>query len=367
MSDETIDPILAGTTALAGITARNICVIKPSAFGDVVQSLPILRALRQRFPDARISWLINQGLDSLLVGHPHIDHVIPYQRRGSWSDWGTTLRDLRRRQFDLVIDLQGLLRTGVMTLATGAKWRVGLETAREGSRFSHNLTIPHSGRDVPAHARYWRVAEAFGAGALPREADIAVDPADTAWAERQLRSLPSPILAVNPGARWVTKRWPIESFAAVTRRAVEELGLSVALVGGADERTLTDVVSAVLTEAGHARQVVNLAGMTTLKQLAAVAQQARFLLTNDSGPMHLAAAMGTPVVGLFLCTSPERSGPPGSQHELIRTNVACAASYKKQCPQSGSKHMCCMANMDVEQVWQAVQRMERRVLSETAA
>jgi ADP-heptose:LPS heptosyltransferase len=106
----------------------------------------------------------------------------------------------------------------------------------------------------------------------------------------------------------------------------------------------------------HGR-LLNLAGQTTLKQLAALLSSAHVVLTNDSGPMHMAAALGTPVVGIFTCTSPVRSGPPGERHQLVSTNLSCAASYRRRCPYSGRKHLACMEELDTERVWQAFVRV----------
>ena len=126
---------------------QRICLIKPSALGDVVQTLPLLPVLKHRFPEASISWVINRELRDLVDGHPALDDSIPFERRGGWSAWVGLLKTLRQRRFDLVFDLQGLLRTGVMTAATGAAVRVGLQTAREGSHFSLNFFLTSS--DIP--------------------------------------------------------------------------------------------------------------------------------------------------------------------------------------------------------------------------
>ncbi len=350
-------PRCAQLEELIDIDARKICVIKPSAFGDVVQSLPILRALRTRFPRASISWIVNDYLAPLLQDHAGVDDVIRYKRQGKWGDTANLLSNLRRSQFDLVFDLQGLLRTGIMTLATGARWRIGLENYREGAHRAYTHVLPDTGREVPAHARYWRVAEAFGVGDCAREADIAIGDADREWAGRQLVGLDRPIMAINAGSRWDTKRWSIQSFSAVARRAVAELDHSLVILGSPDERSLADILTSLVASAGHSRRVVNLAGQTSLGQLAAVLEYSDYLLTNDSGPMHLAAALQTPVVGIFTCTTPSRSGPPGDQHELVTTNVSCHGSYKKRCPQWGDRYMCCMNELDTARVWGGIVRL----------
>ena len=342
---------------LLSLHARRICVIKPSAFGDVVQALPLLPVLKERFRGAWVSWVINRELSDLVSGHPQLDEMIPFDRRGSLRSWRSLLRKLRRREFDLVFDLQGLLRTALMTTATRAALRIGLETAREGSQLACHLSLSDTGRLVPAHARYWRVAEAIGAGELKRRTLVQVASRDREWTDSQLAVLRTPLLAIHPGARWLTKRWPVEKFAVVACKAMRLFGFSAVIVGGPAEESTGAELEDMLRRFIPSRPVLNLTGQTSIKQLSCVLSAADVLLTSDSGPMHLASGVGTPVLGVFTCTSPERSGPPGDQHELISTELECAASYQKRCPHRGSQHMACMAELTTERACQAMARL----------
>ena len=348
----------------AGLDPRRICVIKPSALGDVVQALPILGPLRERFPRASVSWVLNQGLASVLEGHPRIDEVLAFDRRaGVRSLWGL-LRTLRSRRFDLVLDLQGLFRTGLMTRAAAAGVRVGLQTAREGSHRTCTVTIDGTGRDVPARQRYWRVIEEIyrdeaSGSTLPvmGTADIPITAADRAFAAEQLKKLARPLLAICPGARWETKRWPAAKFAALAARVHRELGAAAVILGGADERALCADVEERLSDMNRGAAVLNLAGATNVRQLAAVLEACTWAATNDSGPMHLADAVGTPVLGVFTCTSPWLSGPPLERHELLSTRTLCAAGYHKSCPMFGEKRHACHAELDVERAWAGFVRL----------
>jgi heptosyltransferase I len=352
---------------LLEVEAGRICIIKPSALGDVIQSLPLLAVLRKRFPAARISWVISRPLAPLLEGHPDLDELIVFERRGSWHDWRRLLRQLRNSQFDLVFDLQGLFRTAMMMLATRAPLRVGLETAREGAQWGWHVAVPGTGLDVAPLVRYRRVAEALGVSEISLDARLAVGRADSDWAFRELARLNGPALAIHPGARWATKRWPPERFAAVACKAIRRFGLAPVILGTADEEAVAHEVEQTIRRFMPTVVLTNLAGRTTLKQLCALLKLSQVLLTNDSGPMQLAAALGTPIVGVFTCTSPVISGPPGKEHELVATGVSCAASYRKRCPYRGRKHMACMEELDVERVWTAFGRLMEKNFPQTEA
>lgn len=345
---------------LRSLAPRRICLIKPSALGDIVQTLPLLPVLRTAYPQAEISWVINRELRGLVDGHPDLAGVIPFHRRGSAADWLTLIRSLLGGRFDLVLDLQGLLRTAVMTGVTAAPVRVGLQTAREGAHLAVNCTLPDTSRQVPAHARYWRLAEVLGLADRPRETIVATSSDDAAWAEQQLGDLPGPVLAFHPGARWETKRWPVERFAAVAARAMQTWGASVVILGSPAERPDAELLQQQIAGLVPRGAVRNLTGSSTLKQLAALLSRVDAAISNDSGPMHLAAGLGTPTLGVFTCTSAVLSGPPGGMHELVSTTVDCAASYRKSCPHHGARKHCCLTELDVERVWRGLQRLVER-------
>jgi len=329
-----------------------VCLIKPSSLGDVVHALPVLSALRALWPGAHIAWVVNRGLRGLLDGHPDLDEVIPFDRsevRLNPSGIGSVSRflwDLRRRRFDLAVDLQGLLRSGIMTAATGAPVRVGLAGAREGASAFYGYAIPSPGPESHAVDRLLGVAEAFGADVASPRFRVAFGEEDRAWASRVLGPLAGPTLAINVGARWLTKRWPPERFAAVARRAAEARGAGLVLVGAPEDRPLVDALKAAL---GPVEGLVDLCGATTLPRLAAVASMVDVFLSNDTGPLHLAAAAGTRTVGVYTCTSPGRTGPYGPRSIAVRSCVWCAPSYLKTCPR-----LECMAELSPERVWSAV-------------
>ena len=345
--------------------ARRICIIKPSALGDIVQTMPLLGALRARFPEARISWVVNRSYAPILEGHRALDERLIFDRRdawlwpGSWWRFGRLLGELRARRFDLVFDLQGLSRTAIMAAATGAPLRIGMQTAREGAGWGCHYVLAGTQWQRPAYARYWRIAEALGVGDQSQSPLLPVEAAAREWAGQKLGALTRPVLAIHPGARWPTKRWPAEKFSEVAAHAIEAHGFSVVILGSGAETAQAATIAQALGARGHDRRVLNLAGQMTLKQLVAVLESVNALCTNDSGPMHMAAGLDTPVLAMFTCTSPTHSGPPGAAHELISTNVSCAASYEKRCPFAGQAHLACMTELVADRVKAGLDRLVR--------
>jgi len=273
-----------------------ILVIKPSSLGDVVHALPTVNLIRQKFPDAQISWLINAELSSLLKHCPVINDRIEFRRRDSGS-WLVLLRQLHRERFDFVVDLQGLLRTGLFSVATGAPRRLGLNDAREGARFFYNEVVP-----VPrAHAvdRYLRAARHLGCPDSAIEFRLGLEGAAPAAPN---------LIAINPLARWETKIWGDDKFSALLDHLPSD---RVVLIGSAAER---DRIARVNRDRAR-----NLAGELDLFELANLYRQCAVVISNDTGPMHLAAAVGTPVIALFGPTDPALVGPYGPGHVVIRS------------------------------------------------
>ena len=332
---------------LASVQAKRVCIVKPSALGDVVQSLPILDALRRRFPRATISWVVRRQLAPLLAGVPGLDEVIEFDRhllRGGrpWRRDSPLRRfaaELRGRRFDLTVDLQGLLRTGWMSRATAAPRRLGLRSAREGAALCYTDVVDDGKAPPDAVSRYWTVAETLGVGHLEPRFDLGLTERELDAADRLLAGLPRPLLAVHPGAAWVTKRWPPERFALAASAALATGGSAVVL-GGPGEQPLA---AAVVRGIGRPR--IDLSGRLNLRGLAAVLSRCDRLLAGDSGPAHLSAAVGTPVVAVFTCTDPARALAYGAGNRAVRTEVACRGSYRKHCAS-----MACMTELTAERV-----------------
>lgn len=351
--------------AVERLNPKRVLIIKPSSLGDVIHASPILPALRALLPDAHVSWVVNSSLRSLLENRPDLDEVIAYDKGAS----GITARGLlgvsklcaglAKRRFDLTIDLQGLLRSGLMTAAARSPVRVGLEDAREGARFFYTHRVSASRTSVHAVDRVMLVAEALGAPSSRPEFHLPIGEQDDQWARRALEGLSGsgPRLIFNMGARWESKRWPVEHFAEIARRAVSEFGAGVVAVGAREDRPLAEALQRDL----GAIPVLDLSGRTNLLQLAALARRADLFLSNDTGPIHLAAAVGAPVVGVYTSTDPSLTGPYGSNAVAVQNSAPRSARHYKKRDRSDRR-----SEITPDRVWYIVKPRLCRAMGSAA-
>lgn len=334
-------------------SCQKILIIKPSSLGDIVHSLPFLNSVQACFPKAEIHWVVARGLEGLLEGHPMIGRLIVINK-DMWkkiSEAGKTvkevralLKDLRNERYDLVVDLQGLLRSGIISMATRAPIRIGFQEAREGSRLCYSKKV-RGGREVHAVDRYLRIAGELGCDTREVLFPFPLVPEQPKQIE-QLREMLGEYAVIVPGARWKTKIWAAERFGAVAAG----LPLRSVVVGSrADSQIADRVVSASEGKA------LSLAGRTDLRELVSVMRHARCVISNDSGPMHIAAAFQIPVVAIFGPTSPVRTGPYGRQHIVVESGQGCAPCFRKSCA-----HPVCMESVTAEEVAENVRKVLMR-------
>lgn len=344
---------------------NNILIVKTSAIGDVTHTLPALNALRRRYPEARITWLVEEAAAGLLVGHPALDRLLVSRRKHWAKELGKGprralaalgeawrfLRQLRDTRYDLLIDFQGLLKSGVLVALARAERKVGFGRGMahaEGSWLFLNERVPAVDMNIHALDRELLLLKAIGIEspevvfALPIT-DAHRQRVETLLAEGGVdRS--RPLLAINPQATWPTKLWFPERFAELADRLSAQ-GWAVVFTGSpADREEIARIITAMGTPA------TNLAGMTTLLELAALYEMAAVVISTDTGPMHIAAATGTPVVAIFGSTAPWRTGPWGEQHRVVRVELPCSPCLKKNCPTERE----CMRGVSVEMVAAAV-------------
>lgn len=345
------------STPLATRQFERILLIKPSSLGDIVHALPVMHALRARFPHAHLAWLVAAPFASLLRDHPHLDEIITFDRRRMGQTGRSLrvsveflhyLRDLRARRFDLALDLQGLFRSAFLAYASGAPVRIGFAAAREAAPlfYTHRVRV----RDPDLHAldKNLTIAAELGCTDPPPTIDLALRDQDRTAAAALLASIglaaDAPFIAVLPGARWETKRWFPQRFAETIDRLWTERRIPAVLLGGGDDRPVCSQVAAASRAAP-----ADLSGKTDLRQLVAVLERAAAVLTHDSGPMHLAAALGKPLVAIFGPTHRFRTGPYGQADAVLQADLPCVPCYLKKlahCPYD----LACMRTVAVTDV-----------------
>ncbi|MGH8023699.1 MAG: lipopolysaccharide heptosyltransferase II [Limisphaerales bacterium] len=327
-----------------------ILILKPSSLGDIIQALPVLRLLKLHLPSAQIYWWVDSRFASLLEGDPDLAGIVLFERERwtsplHWPEMARSIRWMRERQFDWVIDLQGLLRSAMFAWLARGHLLIGLDNPREGGREgASGLYDVAVGAAGTSHAveRYLSVLPTLGVPRhanfqwLPRRSDVATrvrekwlhgEGEDRAKAPGADFRNPVRWIAIQPGARWPTKCWPPEHFAEFVHlfsRGVPDARFVV--TGSRTDKPRGEVIVRAAPE-----RVLNLCGETTLLEMIECLRLCDLMITNDTGPMHAAAALGVPVVALFGPTDPRNTGPYGQLENVLRIDLPCAPCFKTYC------------------------------------
>ncbi len=338
-----------------------VLIIRLSAIGDVVHTLPAVHLLKKYLPGCHITWVVEQAAAELLYGYEGIDSLLVSQR----TEWlrlvrtgavaaasaqaGAFFRRLRNTEYDLVLDFQGLFKSAVLAGLARGKRTIGFTNAREFATLFYTERAPAPDFNDHAIKRHMGLLRQLGI-----DDDAAVF--SPLWGEPEEKSVQrllagheiqtsSPLISVHPFAAWPTKCWDAGNIAMVCDSLRKKYDARIVFVGAASDNMHAGSIISSMT--GPA---LNLAGRTTLRELACLLARSALMVAMDSGPMHLACAVGTPVAALFGPTAPWRTGPFGSCHSVIRKELACSPCYrKKTCPQG---HHRCMADIPVEDVLQ---------------
>jgi len=357
--------------APADLSRRDFCkilLIKLSAVGDVVHTIPVLNKLRRRYPMAQLDWLVTPAIAELLRHHPAITQIIEFEREAWSTPWRLTpfssfarlAAKLRAASYDLVVDMHGQFRTAVLTFATGAPARIGFDRprarvwdasprkfpeqarkhawqgAREGSWVAYTHHIPVPTLDLHAVDRYLNVGPILGLDSEPVDFSFPIPQSAVSWVEALLAEHGADgaeIVIMAPGTIWETKHWGSEKFAEVAGHFLSK-GLAVILIGSQRERVVCEEVAAL------APGVIDLAGMTALSELAALIRRSTISITNDSGPMHLAVALDRPVVSIFGPTDPVWIGPYRRADAVLHADLECSPCYLRKIKHCHHGHAC---------------------------
>jgi heptosyltransferase-1 len=351
--------------ALRSAEFSRILLIKPSALGDVVHTLPVLVKLRARYPRAQIDWLITPENAEVVRYHPALSNVVLFARRDfskrgrrwrAFVSFFDLLKQIRSAKYELIIDMHGQVRSAFFALISGARVRIGFDRpvkrgltvsaehdlknipshgwrgAREGSWIAYTHRIPIPTLDVHAIDRYLWVAPLLGLDDNPPDLTIHLSPQATNKVNRLLEEhgVPAskPLVVLVPGTIWETKHWTIEGFAGVARQFLQD-GFAVALAGTTRDQQRCRQIAAA------APGTCDLSGKTTPADLAALIRRAEVAVTNDSGSMHVAASLGKPMVSVFGPTNPVHIGPYERPESVVRVDLPCSpCNYRRlsQCP-----------------------------------
>ena len=339
-----------------------ILIVKLSSLGDVIHTMPVLLPLKQKFPDAHISWLVEEETSPLLMDHPLIDRVLVFPKnrwKRELAGVGGVVRclkeivrfgkEVRAHRYDLVLDFQGLLKSGVFTGLARAVEKRGFAPARELSHLFLTHKVPYPSGPVHSIDRYRALVTSLGCPGNTAEFSVPIKhhhrTAVWAFLEKHHVDSSRPLILLHPATRWETKMWEDNKWASLADMLAGEHGAAIVFTGSmADKAMIDSIVNATKSRA------VGSAGAFNLNELAFLQTQATVLVTPDSGPMHLAAGLGTPVVALFGPTDQRLTGPYGDGHTIITKEMDCRPCFKRQC----TAQKACMTRIKPEEVCEAV-------------
>lgn len=330
--------------------------------GDTILTYPSIRGLRDLFPHARISVLAAAHLVELWKAVPHVDEIIPFRNgRGGGSAWEDLRlrRTLKKGRFDLAVIFPRSFRSAWPVFLAGIPIRIGYQDEGRSLLLTHK--IPRGEEVLRLHRvhYYLKLLEPLGHLGLVPSLRLVPREEDRDWAEKRLGGLGlldgRPLVGINPGAAYgLAKCWHPDRFAEVGRRLSEKRKAAALIFGRREEQ---DIANEILKSLGSGG--VNFAGETHLLQLASLLERCHLLVTNDTGTMHVASAVGTPVVAIFGSTDPVTTGPWGDGHVVLRREVPCSPCLKRVCP---TDHRC-MKLVTVDEVEEAVEKKLRGLLN----
>ena len=308
---------------------KKILIVLHGSIGDVTRALPLAKLLRQGFPHASLAWSVEPAAYPLLQGNPAINEIILFDRRHWWKSFGPFLAGIRARRFDLVLDLQRHLKSGIVSWASGAPRRLGFHPAdsKEGNGFFNNSHIARYGDSIDKLDHYLKFADYLAIPRAPLEWNFSLTSDEWAAVDRHLAQTSSPYAVLFVGTRWPSKQWFSQQIAECAKLLQVEYNLDVLLLGGAADRELA---RQAMVSVSH--RVINLAGRTTLREAVGIIQRAKLAVGPDTGLMHIAAAVGTPVISLWGATDPNHTGPFGFAELAIRGRAPCVPCHQKNCP-----------------------------------
>lgn len=340
---------------------HSICILRLSSIGDVIHTLPVVDVLKKKFPDVRISWVAEKGMAPLLKNHPGLDQLLLVDTRGwrrkifspsVWKEILSFLRYLRSQKFDVALDFQGLFKSALLARLSGAARRIGMSPHDRKESWS-GIFLNAFGKQTATrkHIIEKNVAmlETLGVVSEGQSLNfhIYADEEAVQYVERELQKVEiEKFILVNAGGGWITKLWEVDKFAHLIDAIYSDLNMPALVLWGPGEKHIADKI---------VRKCISPAMITfstNLSEVIALTGKARLMVSGDTGPLHLASAMGVPVVGLYGPTDPLRNGPWNPHDSACTIHYECSPCYQRTCPIGVQ----CMKKMEVAPVLDAVKK-----------
>ena len=344
--------------------SKKVLFVRMSYMGDILHATPAARMIKQAHPDWELTWIVTPSLVDMLKENPYVDQVITWERdayeahskklhvRTMWTMWWELYQRLRSMHFDIAVDVQGRLITGLVLAASGAPLRLGMGGTKELNwLFTNQKTSGTYGHVIE---RYNQVAQLLAPGvAASNRMILNLTNEEKSWAREVLQVASNkslgkyrgkkPIIALVPGTSWPSKEWPLDHWTELAQRL--SLVANIVYIGGGRERSAADQLP-------HSDSVYDWVGRTTLRETAALINQSDLVVSGDTGALHMASALQRPIVALFGPTDPRLWGPLNENAvTLVAETVSCRVCRKRKCPK---KHGNCMQAITVDRVEQTV-------------
>lgn len=333
--------------AVDSSVVRSILVVLMGSIGDFVRGLAIAPQLKRHFPGVTISWLVEPVCEELARQNPYIDRVVVFRRNRPLSGLFELRRELREHSFDICLDLQRHLKSGFFSWLSRAARRIGFhpENSKEGNWLFQTEYIEFASDEIPKLEHYFLFLKKLGVS-VERPLDFGVAAGAEPETVRVLREKArSGYVALILKSSWKSKDWVPEGYERLVESIFAHTPYAVVLCG--DKSSIE--LAKRLGEAGHSERIINIAGRTTLTELGYLLRGAKACVGPDSGPAHIAAAVGTPHITLFGPTSPSRVSPIGSEALSIQSSIGCSPCYRRECP---GLNRVCMRLLSPDIVWQ---------------
>ncbi|MEI6562739.1 MAG: glycosyltransferase family 9 protein [bacterium] len=324
---------------------KRILVVKLSSLGDIFHALPTVHNLKVAL-DAEIDWVTQPEYVGLVHCFPCVSSVIPFPRRQFWRRSWELWRTIRAQRYDYVIDLQGLIKSAIVTRFARGGITIGPSFQREGARFLYDDVAGTRNKNRHAVEENLDVIRYLGLPVIPVSFPV-MFPAPTG-------DYPEPRVALVPLSRRANKNWPVSHFLETARQLQIERGASIFLFGSKEDRVVCERMREVLSATPGAGAVLNLAGQTSLVEMGGWFSKMNMVVANDSGPLHMAVALGIPVVALFGPTDPGRTGPYGVGQGVITSEMDCCPCFDKQCR---LPRVDCMTGISPDQVMAVIRTL----------